>query len=273
MTMTDTPVDNTGSWRLECVGLSVRRGRHLAVSDVNLVLDDGDEGVSLIGPNGSGKTTLMLAWLGLLAPSQGVVRLNGRDLRQYAARARGRFAAYVPQVIDQVPPFRVYDVVASGRFAWLGPLRPRSTPDHEAVHSALQRCGLAELAQRPVNAISGGELRKTLIAAAIAQDPRVMFLDEPNTALDPAYQVELVRILQQWRRRGRGVVLISHDLQLPAALGGRVIALQAGRVVADGTAAEVLSPEMLSTIYSARFATATTPDGPSVVLPAWWDAD
>ncbi len=267
--MNDAAAHSSADWSLECVGLSVRLGGRLVVNDVSLSLRAG-QCVSIVGPNGSGKTTLLLALLGLLSPAAGSVRFNGRDLRRLSARARGRVAAYVPQMVDLVPAFRVYDVVAGGRFAHVPTLGSLSDEDHAAVARALSQCGLAELAQRTFDTLSGGERRKTLLAAAIAQDPHVMMLDEPNTALDPAYQIELVRILHGWRCGQRGLLLVSHELQLPAALGGRVIALRAGRVSADGPAEETLTPQTLSEIYSAPFGTVTTEGGRRIVLPEWW---
>jgi len=261
--------DAASSWRLQCRGLSVRRGKRVVVHDVNLSIEGGQL-VSLIGPNGSGKTTLMLALLGLLPPEAGSVRLDGAEMHRLAARSRGRFAAYVPQFVERVPAFNIYDVVAGGRYPHVSPLRPLSSVDRHAVEQALAQCGLTELSHRPINAVSGGERQKALIAAAIAQDAHVMFLDEPNTALDPAYQVELVGLLRLWHAGGRGVVLISHDLQLPAALGGRVVALRAGHVVADGPAEQALKPEKLAAIYDATFETAATTDGRQIVLPNWW---
>jgi iron complex transport system ATP-binding protein len=263
------PTDPASSWRLECRGLSVRRGKRVVVHEVNLSIEAGQL-VSLIGPNGSGKTTLMLALLGLLPPAAGSVRLDGAEMHRLAARRRGRFAAYVPQFVERVPAFNIYDVVAGGRHPHVSPLRPLSSVDRQAVEQALAECGLTKLAHRPINAVSGGERQKALIAAAIAQDARVMFLDEPNTALDPAYQVDLVGLLRLWHARGRGVVLISHDLQLPAALGGRVVALRAGRVVADGPTEQALKLEKLAAIYDATFETATTENGRQIVLPNWW---
>ncbi len=261
--------DAASSWRLQCRGLSVRRGKRVVVHDVDLSIEGGQL-VSLIGPNGSGKTTLMLALLGLLPPEAGSVRLDGVEMHRLAARSRGRFAAYVPQFVERVPAFNIYDVVAGGRYPHVSPLRPLSSVDRQAVEQALAQCGLTELSHRPINAVSGGERQKALIAAAIAQDAHVMFLDEPNTALDPAYQVELVGLLRLWHAGGRGVVLISHELQLPAALGGRVVALRAGRVVADGPAQDILKPDRLTEIYDAGFETAATEDGRQIVLPNWW---
>ena len=269
--MNETPASAGQGWNLACVGLSVRRAGRLVVYDVSLALRS-NECLSLVGPNGSGKTTLMLALLGLLPPASGTVALDGQSIQQYSARARGRFAAYVPQNLEQTPALRVYDVVAGGRFPHVGAVQPLAATDHAAIRDALARCGLAELAERPFNALSGGERQKTLLAAALAQDPQVLFLDEPNTGLDPAYQLELIRILRGWLRTGRSVLLTSHDLQLPAALGGRVLALREGRIVADGPAECVLTPEVLGRIYAAPFGTAATPTGVQIVLPAWWNA-
>ncbi len=100
----------------------------------------------------------------------------------------------------------------------------------------------------------------------------MLFLDEPNTALDPGYQLDLLRILREWRAAGRGLLVVSHDLQLPAALGGRVIALHAGRIAADGPAADVLTPAVLADIYGAPFDVLHTPAGQAIALPAWWES-
>lgn len=267
--MNDGAAEIATDWRLECAGLCVSRADRTVLHHADFTLRP-DESVAVIGPNGAGKTTLLLALLGLLPPAAGTVRLNGRDLRRLSARARGRFAAYVPQGLTQLPASRVYDVVAGGRFSWSRRLRRFSADDHAATRDAIVQCGLEALADRPLTALSGGERQKTLLAAAIAQQPRVLMLDEPNAALDPAYQVELVRALRAWRSAGRSLVVISHDLQLPAALGGRVVALRRGRIVGDEPADAILAPDTLVALYEAPFGTATTADGRRIILPDWW---
>ena len=267
--MRSDPPDIRPPWHLVCERLRVDRGGRAVLREIELTLRDG-ECLSLIGPNGSGKTTLMLAMLGLLPPAAGRVAINDRPVRALPAAARGRFASYVPQTVERLPAFSVYEVVSMGRFPHGSPLRPLSPADREHIEDALRACGLSELAARRVDTLSGGERQKTLIAAAVAQDAQVMFLDEPNTALDPGYQAELVALLRAWRRRGRALVLISHDLQLPAALGGRVVAICEGRVVADGRAEEVITPSALERIYQAAFALATTADGREIIVPDWW---
>ncbi|MFH1748182.1 MAG: ABC transporter ATP-binding protein, partial [Planctomycetota bacterium] len=190
--MTEPTHPHTTVECLRCVDLCVSRGGRRVIHNVNLSLR-ADECVSLIGPNGAGKTTLLLALMGYLPPVAGRVELDGRAMRKLSARRRGRFASYVPQTVERIPAFTVHDVVSGGRFPHAAPLSPLGPADRAAVADALRLCGLEDLAQRPVNALSGGERQKTLIAAAIAQDAQVMFLDEPSTALDPGVQLELVQ--------------------------------------------------------------------------------
>ena len=265
--MTD-PAHTQSPDALTCRQLAVQRGPRRVLHDISLEIGPADC-LTLIGPNGSGKTTLMLALLGLLPPVAGSVRVGTRALRSLPARTRGRLLSYVPQVVERLPGFRVYDVIAAGRFPHVPPLQALHGEDLDAVQAALDACGLGPLAERPINALSGGERQKVLLAAAIAQDAQWMCLDEPNTALDPAHQVELVELLRGWHARGRGLILISHDLHLPAALGGRVVALRDGRVVADGPSEAVLEPTRLSAIYGTDFTVAQTPDGQRVVVPRW----
>lgn len=268
---TDAAAPVGSDWCLQFAGLCVRRGRRVVLDNVTFTLSAG-QCVSVVGPNGSGKTTLLLALLGRVRGAAGAIRLNGRDFHTLPPRRRGRFAAYVPQRIDLLPAFRVWDVVAGGRFVHISPLRRLAPGDLAAVRSALDLCRLTSLSQSSFDALSGGERQKALIAAAIAQDPLLTLLDEPGTALDPAYQIELIRILKNWQHGGRSLLVVSHDLQLPAALGGRVIALRDGRIVADGPADQVLTPKTLSSLYDATFGVTITADGRRIVLPQWWSA-
>ncbi|MFN0137906.1 MAG: ABC transporter ATP-binding protein [Phycisphaerae bacterium] len=259
---------HAANWTLDARDVVVRRGERDALRGVSLTIRPG-ECVSIIGPNGAGKTTLILTLLGLMRPNSGSVTLANRRLHTLSARERGRFAAYVPQGLDRTPAFSVRDVVEGGRFPHLHALHPFSDADRAAVDEAISACGLVELAGRPVTEISAGERQKTLLAAAMAQQAQVVFLDEPSTALDPAYQIDLVTLLRSWQQSGRTVVIVSHDLQLPAALGGRVVALRDGSVVADGSVGEILQPDRLTDIFSATFQLARTADGREFLIPAW----
>lgn len=256
----------TADWLLEIRDLALERGGRRVLERVSLTLRAG-ESLTLIGPNGAGKTSLLLAMLGLLAPAQGRITLDGRSIRSLPARQRGRWASYVPQTMDGMPGYTVRDVVAGGRYPHVAPLAPLSRDDERAIQIALDLAGLAALAERPIDHVSGGERQKTLIAAAIAQDAQVMLLDEPNTALDPAYQVELVRMLRRWHAAGRGLVIVSHDLHLPAALDTRVVALRSGAIVADGPMSGVLVADRLREIFAAPFEEWKSTGGRTLALP------
>jgi len=261
------------TWTLALESVSVQRGRRTVLHDVTLALHPG-QCVAVIGPNGAGKTTLLLALLGVIRPSQGAVRLDGVDFARLSARARGRFCSYLPQTVERLPGFSVHELATASRHPHVRPLRPLSAHDRAAVENALRICGLTTLAHRPVNALSGGERKKALLAAAFAQEPRLLVLDEPNAALDPPYQIELAALLRDWLAadRTRSIVLVSHDLQLPAVLEARVVALRAGRLIADGPAATLLSPERLEAVFAAQFQSVRDEQGRALVVPRWGES-
>ena len=251
---------------LECRSLGVTRGARTVLRDISLSIR-ADEAIALIGPNGAGKSTLLLALMGLVPRAGGDIRLLGRDLQSVAPRDRAALAAYVPQFLDVVPDCSVFDVVAGGRFRHVGPLHPLAATDREAIRTAMHLCGVDAFADRSLRKLSGGERQKTLLAAALAQDAQMLFLDEPASSLDPPHQSELVQLLRDWRSRGRGFVMVSHDMRLPALLADRVIGLRDGRIAADGPAPEVLQPAPLMQIFGGAFSTFIGPDGERVALP------
>ena len=259
-------------WRLSGRGLNVRRGGQPVLRGVSIDYSNG-EVLSIIGPNGAGKTTLLLTLLGLMAPESGTLTLSqvesrsGVPLHALSSRVRASLAAYVPQSLDAIPGFTVYETVATGRYPHVSAFRALADDDHAAIQLALDLCGLLPLANRSLQSLSGGERQKALLAAAFAQDAQAVFLDEPTTALDPVYQMELVRLLGEWRARGRGIVIVSHDLNLPLRIDGRVVALRAGEVVDEGAASDVLRPEKLRKVFGAEFEQVLTSTGRPAILP------
>lgn len=254
------------AWRLENV--CVRRGSRQVLQNINLEID-ATKCLALIGPNGAGKSSLLLTLLGILTPESGLVHYGQRAQQRLSPRERAEIAAFVPQTIQHIPSQRVGDLVAAARYRHIGPLRPLGAGDKIAVDEALRECGIEDLAPRRFDKISGGERQKAMIAAAIAQDAQMLLLDEPTLNLDPAAQIAVVAILRRWLQRDRGIVVVSHDLNLPAALGGRVVALRNGDVVADGPVDAILTAQRLDEIFAARFETLTTPDGERVIMPRW----
>jgi len=233
---------------LEVRGLRVAYGDRVVLAGVDLTVRPG-ELVGLIGPNAAGKSTLLRAVAGT-GPYSGEVLVCGQDQRRLSRRELARLVAVVPQSPTLPPLFTVAEVVMLGRtpyLNWLGWERPE---DWAAVGRALGLTGLTELAHRPVGQLSGGERQRVVIARALAQEPRILLLDEPLNNLDIAHQVKIIRLVRRLaREEGLAVVLTAHDLSLVAQAADRVVLLNRGRIAAEGTPAEVVRRELLRQVY------------------------
>ncbi len=222
-------------------------GRHRALDDVSLRFGPGLTGIA--GPNGAGKTTLLRAGMGLLAPVSGQVLLEGAPLQAMDLRARARRIAYLPQNGPVHWAMAVRELVALGRFA------STATPqeDAAAVLAAMQACGVEDFANRSVFTLSGGERSRVLLARALATQTKVLLADEPTSALDPAQQHRIMQILQDRAKAGATVVCALHDLPLAARYCARLVLLRAGRVIADGPPAKVLTARAFADTYGLVF--------------------
>ncbi len=234
-------------------GLSVDLGRRRVVHDVTARFASG-ELVGVIGPNGAGKSTLVRAMLGLLPPSAGTVRLDGTDIARLAPRDRARALAYLPQGQTLHWPLDVARLVALGRLPHLAPLSRIGADDHAAVADAMARADVGHLAQRIATELSGGERARVMLARALAVGAAGLVVDEPLAALDPGHQIDVMELLTREVRGGSGetgalVVAVLHDLTMAARYCDRLILMDAGRVVAEGTPAQVLTAERLRTVY------------------------
>ncbi|MDR0352100.1 MAG: ABC transporter ATP-binding protein [Opitutaceae bacterium] len=254
---------------LRAVNLHCGYGCVEVLGGVNLEAREG-EVLALIGPNGTGKTTL-LHTLGRLLPAQrGEVRLGGRPLRAMRAREVARLLALAPQRAPHSAwPLAVAEAVALGRAPHRGWLLPLAAADRAAVAAAMARMRVASLAGRTLSTLSGGELRRVILARALAQAPRVLLLDEPATYLDLQHQAELLALVRSLARDdGLAVVLTMHDLSLAALCADRVALLATGGLRMAGTPAEVLREEILRPVYGGRLEVFAHPaSGNPVVLP------
>jgi iron complex transport system ATP-binding protein len=227
------------------------------------------EFVGLLGPNGAGKSTLIRLVAGLLAPASGEVRLAGLDPFRAPRRTVAQACALVPQEPRVAWPYSVREAVMMGRAPRQGLLALPTRFDRGAVDGALQACDLVHLADRRLDALSGGERRRVFFARALAQEPRVLLLDEPTAFLDLGHQVAAMQMAQVAARGGLCVVAVLHDLNLAAAACDRVVILDRGRVVAEGAPAAVLTAERVREVWGVpvwRGENAAT--GAAVVLPA-----
>jgi len=238
---------------LQLRALTVRFGARVAVDGVDLHAHPG-EVLAVLGPNGSGKSSLLRAIAGLL-PSQGEIQCN----------TAGR-CFYMPQDSFARASLTAFEVALLGRVRSLG-FRP-ATADLDAAAAALAELGIGDLADRRIGELSGGQRQLVFLAQALAADPHVLLLDEPTSALDLAHQLQVLAHLRALtRRRGVSTIVVLHDLNLAARLADRVAIMQAGRMIATGTPAEVLRADLLERIYQLPVTVLTGPDGHPVIVP------
>lgn len=249
---------------------SVRFGyRQVRIFDeLDLEVETG-EFLSVVGPNGAGKSTLLRLIAGLLIQQAGQVVVLGQDLRRVARR---RIAQMIGVVLeDGVPAFNysVYDFVMMGRTPYLNAFERPGPADEAAVEKALELCDLKTLQRKGIAEISAGERQRAVLARALAQEPQLLLLDEAFSHLDITHQQSTLDILRELNRAGRTVVLLSHDLNLAAAAGTRMLLLHRGLVVALGTAGDVLTERNLRRVYGIEPVVLTHPQTgrPQVLLP------
>jgi len=244
-------------------GAGVRR----VLERVDLSVASG-EMVALLGANGSGKTTLLRVMAGTLRPTAGSVELWGRPVAEWPRNELARSVAVLPQSLELPAGFRVSEVVAMGRTPHGGRWFGWQPDDHRAVEEALRDADAESLADRPVTELSGGERQRVLVALALAQEPRLLLLDEPTTHLDVAHATWLLANVARLRQlRGLTVVMVLHDLVLASAWAPRVAVLHEGRVVADGPPVEVLRADVVRRAYGVAVETVVTEEGRRLVVP------
>jgi iron complex transport system ATP-binding protein len=233
---------------LEVHGVTFGYEREPLLYDVHVQVRKG-EMVGLLGPNGSGKTTLLRLVSGVLRPQQGTVVLEGRDLPDWGRRGVARNIAVVPQELHVPFAFTVEQMVSLGRTPFVNLLGSRSSQDANIVLDAMHAADIGPLAGRIFNELSGGERQRVIVAMALAQQPKLLLLDEPTAHLDIKYQIDVLELVQRLNReRGVTVIAAMHDLNLAARYFPRLLLFQRG-VVADAGPAEVLEPHLLKRVY------------------------
>jgi iron complex transport system ATP-binding protein len=247
-------------------GVTVRLGGRPVVREVTARVERG-EWVALIGPNGAGKTTLLRAIAGLL-PHEGHVSLFEQPAAELERRERARLLAVVPQEPETPPWLTVAEYALMGRTPHLGPLAREGAADRDAAARALDRLGLEPFAERALGTLSGGERQRVVVARALAQEAPIVLLDEPTAALDIGHQQQALELLDALRSAdGLTLVAAMHDLTLAALYADRVLLLAEGRIVAEGTPAEVLTESALAEHYGASVRVVTLDDR-IAVLPS-----
>ncbi len=222
-----------------------------AVVDVSLSLPRGAIG-ALVGANGSGKSTLIKLLGGLLKPNNGEVVFDDASISTITPRERAKRIAYVPQATSHVFPFTALEVVLTGRSPYSGRFRFESAHDEQIALSALDSLDAGHLASRHITELSGGERQLVTVARALAQQPELLLLDEPASALDLKHRTQLTRALRRLRNeRGITILMITHDLMLLDSTADLIFAMKCGHLVAGGVPQAVLTESVLGEVYDA----------------------
>lgn len=233
---------------LEVENLHTGYGKKEIVHGVSFSVPDG-EFVCIIGANGCGKTTMLKSILGLLRPFSGSVRVNGVETLTLKERERARYFAYIPQAHVPPFPFSVADVIIMGRTPYVNKLAVVSDEDKRIAYEAMELLGLLDLADSTFTQLSGGQQQLVLIARALAQEPDILIMDEPTASLDFGNQQMVLKRMRKLADSGTSVLMVTHDPDHALYCASRVIAMQKGAVIGDGTPEEVMTSECLRTIY------------------------
>jgi len=231
------------------------------LSNISFEVSTGEFFV-IIGPNGAGKTSLLKIVSGLQKAPQGSVTIKGMNITRYTRRNLSQILAIVPQHIEVGFPFTVADTVIMGRSPHLGILGMEGKNDFDIAEEAMEFTEVSRLADRKLFQLSGGELQRVIIARAICQQPEIILLDEPTTALDPSHQLKIMDLMERFRRQhNTTIIMVSHDLNLASMYGDRLMLLKEGRVIKTGDPKEVLNKSLLEESYGCRMMVDESPLG------------
>lgn len=262
--MTDAP--------LATEGVTLAYDRLVVAEDLTVAVPAGSFTV-IIGPNGCGKSTLLRALARTLKPRSGRVLLDGAPMDALRTKAIARRLALLPQSPIAPEAITVADLVARGRYPHQGLLRQWSPEDARAVDAAMAATEVADLRDRYVSDLSGGQRQRAWLAMALAQETDLLLLDEPTTFLDIAHQFEVMDLCARLHEEGRTLVAVLHDLNQAARYGSHVIAMKAGRVVAEGAPEDVVTEALVRDVFGLAARVLPDPEtGTPMVVPARRDA-
>jgi iron complex transport system ATP-binding protein len=253
---------------LRAEGVTLAYGDRTVVESLDLLVPPGQI-TAIIGANACGKSTLLRAMSRLLAPRQGRVVLDGKDLHRLPTREVARTLGLLPQSPIAPEGVTVADLVARGRHPYRRLLTRWSAEDDAAVARALELTGTVDLADRPVDELSGGQRQRVWIAMTLAQQTDILLLDEPTTYLDLSHQVEVLDLLTDLNREhGTTIVMVLHDLNLAARYADHLVAMRSGQIHRAGDPATVITADVVREVFAMSSQVVTDPvSGRPMVLP------
>lgn len=228
------------------------------IKDLSFEVSEG-QFVGIVGPNGSGKTTLLRAIVGLLKKDKGLIIINNHQIEKLDRRELARRVAFVPQLMEPVDGFTVHELVLLGRTPYFNRFSFGNDDDYDAAEWAIGELKIANLKDRPLTDLSGGEFQRVAIARALAQEPRILLLDEPTSHLDIRFQINICKLLRKLRSH-RSILATFHDLNLASRFCSRLVLLKDGELIAQGHPDEVVTPENIWKAYRIKVTVRKNPN-------------
>ncbi|TYC02677.1 ABC transporter ATP-binding protein [Micromonospora sp. WP24] len=254
--------------RLQAEALTLAYDRRVVVRDLDVQITDGSFTV-IVGPNACGKSTLLRSLARVLKPHSGTVLLDGRAIASYPSRQVAKQLGMLPQSPVAPGGTVVEELVARGRFAHQRLVRQWSAEDEAAVADAMRQTEVTELSDRFVDELSGGQRQRVWLAMALAQQTSILLLDEPTTFLDLSHQFEVLDLCAELHEQGRTIVAVLHDLNQACRYATELIVMHDGAVVAQGAPAEVMSAELVESVFGMPCRVMTDPETDTpMVVPA-----
>ncbi len=253
--------------KVEDLGFSYNGAQVLSRLDFSVA---AGEFLGIIGPNGAGKSTMLKLLDRILLPKTGRIMIKGRLLRNYSRRELARVIGFVQQEFSSTFNFSVMDIVLMGRFPYQKAFGFESERDLEIAVQAMHATDCYNLRKRNFLNLSGGERQRVVLASALTQEPEILLLDEPTTALDLKHQVHFYDILKKLQReKGMTILTVTHDVNLAAQFCDRILVIKNGMMVADGTVDQVIHKSILENVYETPMEIVRHPhSGLPVILPA-----
>ncbi|WP_417311752.1 ABC transporter ATP-binding protein [Ectopseudomonas khazarica] len=236
---------------LEARELSMGYAQSLIIDTLNLTIPSGQVS-AIVGPNGCGKSTLLAGLARLHKPSAGSVLLDGKAIGSLPSREAARRLALLPQDASAPDGLTVSELIRFGRQPHQSLLRQWSEEDQAIVDAALAAADLVELADRPLESMSGGQRQRAWLAMAIAQTTPLLLLDEPTSALDLGHQIEVFELIRELAAAGKTIVMVLHDLSSACRYADHLIAMHQGRIVASGSPNDIVTPQLVERLYGVR---------------------
>ncbi len=236
--------------QVKATDLQIGYGEHVIVNDMSVTINK-NEITSIIGPNGSGKSTVLKAITRLLKYQKGEVCVDGIELSNYKPKELSKRLGVLAQKHSAPADFRVKELVSYGRMPHQKSMFGLTKEDKEIVEEAMKKTNTWHLRDKSIFECSGGESQRVWIATVLAQNPEILFLDEPTTYLDVSHQMEVMQLVKKLNREtGVGIVMVLHDLTQAMEISDRIIVIKDGKKYAEGTPEDVITPKMLMDVYN-----------------------